>query len=255
MAKASQQDHSHSLSARLANSSNSRTSSNQKVGGKQTVRLAPRLLSLFPQRVMLNSRELAAVVKLEQSSAPIAQVLAWAQEIHQAKPQASLSFLLQQLTQREQRWQSTRIGEKYGASQLNTSLLESAFDELISDLRQAEAETHEQEIKEVILWLIDSVNQLKQRALLPATDLSSLSLEDLSTAFRILSKEAQERVFIAAPEPLRRQVYQRVHSLLERESHRARPQDFIIAQTAVWWSIIRSELNLPPLRLRLFDGW
>lgn len=254
MAKASQRDHSHSPSARHTHSSKSHTS-NQQLGVKQTVRLAPQLLSLFPQRVMLNSRELASVVKLEQSSAPIAQVLAWAQEIHQAKPQASLSFLLQQLTQREQRWQSSHIGEKYGTSQLNTHLLESAFNELLSDLGQAEAEAHEQEIKEVILWLIDSVNQLKQQALLPDTDLSYLSLEALSTAFRVLSKEAQERVFIAAPETLRRQVYQRVHSLLGRESQRARPQDFIIAQTAVWWSLIRSELNLPPLRLRLFDGW
>ena len=80
-------------------------------------------------------------------------------------------------------------------------------------------------------------------------------LRSTFTAFRVLSKEAQERVFIAAYRNFKRQVYQRVHSLLGRESQQARPQDFIIAQTAVWWSIIRSELNLPPLRLRLFDGW
>ena len=252
MAKESHQDHGH---YQLARPTRPLSSIHRQATPKETVRLAPKLLSLFPQRVMLNSRELAAVVKLEQSSTSVSQILAWASEIHQAKPQTSLNLLLQQLTQRVQRWQSAHIGEKYGASQLSAQLLETSFNDLITELQQAEAEAHEQEIKEVIIWLIDSVTQLKVRALLASTDLAYLNLETLSTAFRTLSKEAQERIFIAAPESLRHQVYQRVHSILERESHRARPQDFIIAQTAVWWSIMRSELNLPPLRLRLFDGW
>ena len=252
MAKESHLDHSHSP---LTRPTQTLGSIHRQTTQQDTARLATKLLSLFPQRVMLNSRELAAVVKLEQGSTPLSQVLAWASEIHQAKPQSSLSSLLQQLTQRVQRWQSARIGEKYGASQLSAPLLETAFNELITELQQAEAEAHEQEIKEVIIWLIDRVAQLKVRALLASTELAYLNLEALSTAFRTLSKEAQERIFIAAPESLRRQVYQRVYSVLEKESNRARPQDFIIAQTAVWWSITRSELNLPPLRLRLFDGW
>jgi hypothetical protein len=248
----SKRDQSHSA---LTNPSLSLSPNQRLASPKEVLRLAPRLLSLFPQRVMLNSRELAAVVKLEQSSVPVPQLLSWATELYQAKPQVNLSFLLQQLTQRAQRWQSSRIGEKYGASQLNSSQLETAFDELLADLGQAEAEAHEQDIKQVMIWLIESVQHLKERSLLSTSDLEYLDLEGIFSAFHSLSKEAQERFFIAAPESLKRQVYQRVHALLEKESHRTRPQDFIIAQTAVWWSITRSELNLPPLRLRLFDGW
>jgi hypothetical protein len=45
-------------------------------------RLAPALLSLYPQRVMLNSRELAAVVRLESGAVPTSQLFAWAKELH-----------------------------------------------------------------------------------------------------------------------------------------------------------------------------
>jgi hypothetical protein len=78
----SKRDQSHSA---LTNPSLSLSPNQRLASPKEVLRLAPRLLSLFPQRVMLNSRELAAVVKLEQSSVPVPQLLSWATELYQAK--------------------------------------------------------------------------------------------------------------------------------------------------------------------------
>jgi hypothetical protein len=218
-------------------------------------RLAPALLSLYPQRVMLNSRELAAVVRLESGAVPTSQLLAWAKELHQSKPQQVLNTLLHQLAQRTLRWQSSHVGDKYGSAQIDPNQLEVAFNELITEVRQAEAEAHDLEVREVITWIIQRLLDLKHRVTLPNTAAGYLSIEMLLPTLQRLSIEAQERIFISAPESIKKQVHTRVQSVLVRESNRARPQDFVIAQKAVWWSMMRSELNLPPLRLCLFDGW
>ena len=63
-------------------------------------KLAPALLALFPKRVMLNSRELASVVRLESGTVPIFQLVTWANELLQKNPQQSLNSLLHQLAQR-----------------------------------------------------------------------------------------------------------------------------------------------------------
>lgn len=236
-------------------SSGQQTQRNQSHSG-QILRLAPKLLELFPQRVMLNSRELATIVKLESSTLAQTQLMTWANEIYHAKPKLSLGLLLQQLTQRVSRWQASKVGERYGSSQLSLLQLETAFNELIIELQQAEAEAHDHEIKEVMQWMIEHTSTLKQQTLNKTNDQSqNFDLENLFQHMRAFSKEAQERLFTAAPETLKKQVYQKVQILLERESHRTRPQDFMLAQHAVWWSIMRQELNLPSLRLRLFDGW
>jgi hypothetical protein len=47
----------------------------------------------------------------------------------------------------------------------------------------------------------------------------------------------------------------RLQEVLEREAHRARPQDLILAQRAVYWRLLSSELGLPSIHLSIFDQW
>lgn len=218
-------------------------------------KLAPALLSLFPKRVMLNSRELAAVVRLESGTVPISQLLTWSNELVQSHPQQSLHSLLHQLAQRALRWQSAHVGDKYGKVQIEARQLDNAFNDLIMEVKQAEAEAYDLNIREVITWIISQLDYLKQRALLPNDTQNYLSLETLLPTLRQLELEAQERVFIVVPSELKTRIHAKIQDVLRRESYRARPQDFVIAQKSVWWSMIRYELNLPPLRLCLFDGW
>ena len=218
-------------------------------------KLAPALLALFPKRVMLNSRELASVVRLESGTAPISQLVTWANELLQKNPQLSLNSLLHQLAQRALRWQSAHVGDKYGTIQIDATQLDRAFDDLITEVKQAEAEAYDTNIREVIAWIISQLDYLKHRTSVPKETKNHLSLDTLLPALRHLELEAQERIFIVVPAELKTHVHTKVQNVLKRESHRARPQDFVIAQKSVWWSMMRYELNLPPLRLCLFDGW
>jgi hypothetical protein len=105
------------------------------------------------------------------------------------------------------------------------------------------------------VWLNQRLSTIMERALLDERHKNHLKVEELSPAMRSLSEETQERLFISAPQELIERSQRQTHVLLERESHRSRPQDFVIAQRAVWWTLIRDELGLPRLRLPLFDGW
>ncbi len=222
----------------------------------EPIRLATAFIALFPQRVMLNSKELAAVVQLEASPIPKSQLLAWAHEMQRAQPQQHMSALLRQLVQRAQKWRAARVGDRYAsAAQVNIDQLRVAFQELMSEVKRAEAEMHDPALRQVLMWLNQRLSTIMERALLDERHKNHLKVEDLSPAMRSLSEETQERLFISAPQELIERSQRQTHVLLERESHRSRPQDFVIAQRAVWWTLIRDELGLPRLRLPLFDGW
>jgi hypothetical protein len=222
-------------------------------------RLAPVLLELFPQRVMLSSRELSEIVTLEASGVPFAQITSWAHELSQArtsKGPLSLSALLTQLSQRTRRWRSTHIGEKYQQeTTLSPQQIAQAFEALLSETRRAEAEQHDPQLRGVLSWLNGQLSSLAQSSLNKGTEHSRNHLNIIFDQLEYLSLDFQDRIFLACPDSLKERLRARVHELLAREALRARPQDLIIAQRAVWWSLIEGELSLPPIRLRLFDQW
>ena len=160
-------------------------------------KLAPALLALFPKRVMLNSRELASVVRLESGNVPVPQLMTWANDLLQHHPQQSLSSLLHQLAQRTLRWQSAHVGDKYETIQIAALQLKKAFDDLITEVKQAEAEAYDIHVREVMAWTISQLEQLKQQTNLPKDSKNHLSLEAILPALRRLEVEVQERIFIA----------------------------------------------------------
>ena len=223
---------------------------------QEGARLAPSLLTLYPKRVMLNARELSSVVQLEASGIPNPQLLTWAHELLKTKPQLNMNSLLQQLIGRAQKWRSLRVGDKFGsAEQLDKRSLRLAFEELLAEVKRAELESHDLKVRRVIGWIADQISALQARALCDDTRPEHLCLEELFTKMRSLSDEAQESLFSVAPQDLLERLHRETQSLLDREYHRSRPQDFVIAQRSVWWTLLREELSLPTLRLHLFDGW
>ena len=215
-------------------------------------------MALFPQRVMLSSQELSDIVSLEASSVPRAQLLSWAHELHQARPSQgkgrSLSFLLTQLSQRAKRWRSSHVGDRYRQEvMLSDSQLKRAFETLMIEVQRAEVELHDPSLRAVLSWLSLQLVALKNDSMQHNLESPHQALSEIFERLTQLSHEFQERIFLACPFKLRQQLQQRVHELLERESKRSRPQDLIIAQRFVWWTLVEAELRLPPLRLRLFD--
>ena len=225
-------------------------------GGREDRRLAPTLMELFPDRVMLSSRELAEIVKLEESGVPAKQLLTWAQELRNGRRGLRLSQVLPQLHQRAKRWQNAHIGGKYREGvTVSQGEIERAFEELISEVRRAEASSHEPQLHAVFSWLTRQLSTLQQRATYPATHPEYQSLSSVLEGLRKLEEELQARVLTAIPDSLRDQVSKQVRASLKREALRARPQDFLIAQRAVYWAALLKELSLPPMRLSLFNQW
>lgn len=225
-----------------------------------TQRLAPVLLELFPQRVLLSSRELSEIVNLEASGVPHAQLNSWAHELAQSRSakggSLALPALLAQLSQRARRWRSTHIGEKYQQeTALSPQQISQAFEALLGETHRAEAEQHDSHLREALSWLNGQLSLLAQTSQHTLNEQPQSHLTWMFEQFEYLNIDFQERVFLACPEALRERLRNRVHELLAREALRARPQDLIIAQRAVWWSLIEAELGLPPIRLRLFDQW
>lgn len=205
---------------------------------------------------MLNARELGSVVQLEASGVPNSQLISWAHEQLKANPQLQLNSLLQQLVIRAQKWRSSRVGDKFGSSdQIDHVMLKRAFEELLAEVKRAELESHDLEIRRVIEWLGGQMILLQQRALCDRSRPEYLHLESLLPEMRALADEVQERLFSALPQDVLDRLQTETLTLLKRESTRARPQDFVIAQRAICWTLLREELSLPALRLRLFDGW
>lgn len=226
--------------------------------GSETARLAPALLELFPERVMLSSRELSEVVSLERSGVAVAQLLAWARELCAQRQGAKISGVLRQLSQRAKRWHASHVGDKYQRdheSDLSPARLAEAADELITKLRRAEAELHEPKLCAVLTWVTGEIHRAKRRALSKPSDLLHLKPADLFDQLRSLDQEFRERVSLALPAELERRMQLRLQEVLEREAHRARPQDLILAQRAVYWRLLSSELGLPSIHLSIFDQW
>ena len=205
---------------------------------------------------MLNARELGAVVQLEASGVPNTQLLSWAHEQLKAKPQTHMSSLLHQLSHRAQKWRASRVGDKFGhGEQHDKRSIEHAFKDLVSEVKRAELESHEAELKRVLQWIGEQIARLQARALCDQSRHEYLKLEALFPEMRALSDESQERLYCAAPPELIDRINKETQALLEREYNRSRPQDYVIAQRSIWWALFREELGLPALRLHLFDGW
>lgn len=224
--------------------------------GGETFRLAPALLELFSDRVMLSSRELSEVVRLESCGVPHAQLLAWAREMSGGRRGQRLSNLLHQLSQRATRWRTTHVGDKYQQEVARSDIeIEQAMSGLIAEVRRAEAELHEPDLREVLSWLTERLINLKRRALLAVDDPHHLMLPSIFERLRSLDEELRERTFIVLPLDIQQRIQSRMHKLLDREANRARPQDFMIAQREVYWMLLSDELGLPAVRLTIFDQW
>ena len=222
----------------------------------EALRLAPALLELFPDRVMLSSRELSEVVRLESCGVPLSQLLAWAREMNGGRRGQRLSALLHQLSQRATRWRTAHIGDKYQQEVARSDLeIEQAISGLIAEVRRAKAELHEPDLRIVLSWLTEQLVNLKRRALLAVDDPHHLTLPSVFKHLRSLDEELRERTFIVLPLDIQKRIQARTHTLLEREANRARPQDFMIAQREVYWMLLSDELGLPAVRLTVFDQW
>ena len=227
-----------------------------QVGLNEVRRLAPALLELFPERVMLSSRELSEVVKLEACGVPLPQLITWAREMSTGRRGQRMSNILHQLSQNAKRWRTSHVGDKYQQEvQLSRIEIEQNIDELIADVRRAEAELHEPKLREVLSWTVHQIIQIKQRGLLAENEPDHLNLPSVFEHLRSLDDELQERLLIVLPFDIQRRVQARMQKILERESNRSRPQDFMIAQRSVYWALLSEELDLPEIHLSIFDQW
>ena len=205
---------------------------------------------------MLSSRELSEVVRLEASGLPLPQLLTWAREICTSRQGQRMSNVLQQLSQRAKRWRTSHVGDKYQQElQLSKADISHALEDLIAEVRRAEAELHEPQVRSVLSWVTDQLSQLKHRALLADDQPNFLNLSSIFDVLRSLNEEVQERISLVLPFDIQQRIQARVQGSLERELNRARPQDFIVTQRAVYWMLLSAELGLPEIHLSIFDQW
>jgi len=148
------------------------------------------------------------------------------------------------------------VGDKYQQEiQLSKAEIGHALEELIAEIRRAEAELHEPQVRAVLSWITDQLTQLKHRALLAENLPNFLSLPSIFELLRALNEELQERISLVLPFDIQQRIQARTQSSLERESNRSRPQDFIVAQRTVYWMLLSAELGLPEIHLSIFDQW
>ncbi len=214
-----------------------------------TPRIAQVILEIYSQRFMLSPKELATISRLEQYSTPVEKLLSWIEELASQSKKPSLGHLVHQLEQRAQRWQAQHIGEQYSAESIvRSEQIQEAFSQLIHLVASRAFEQSNSEVLKLFQWLEERLYEYA----LACRDYPEL---DPIERLRHLNEIFSDKVFAEAPADILERVQTRTQELLRSEFLRARPQDFVIAQRKVMWSLLRGELHLPRLYLCIYGEW